>query len=165
LPAIQAWLVTDLKSELMSELRRRAKELGTRPAVAPCLVEGLAVTPMPVTHTSHPTWGYLLESEGRRAVWAPEFWEFPNWTGEADLMFAEAAAWRRPIRFRGAVGGTPQSSTPPSRLAATVCGVSYSPTSAARRSARLTAGQRRRTAKWAGKGRPTFCDTVQLRQY
>jgi hypothetical protein len=38
-------------------------------------------------------------------VWAPEFWKFPRWPRDADLMFAEAAAWGRPIRFVGGVGG------------------------------------------------------------
>jgi ribonuclease BN (tRNA processing enzyme) len=38
-------------------------------------------------------------------VWAPEFLEFPAWAKGADLMFAEAASWARPIRFRGGVGG------------------------------------------------------------
>ena len=38
-------------------------------------------------------------------MWAPEFWEFPAWAADADLMFAEAAAWDHPIRFRGGVGG------------------------------------------------------------
>ncbi|NIQ54519.1 MAG: hypothetical protein GWN71_14410, partial [Gammaproteobacteria bacterium] len=47
----------------------------------------------------------LLRERGRRVVWAPEFWEFPEWADGADLMFADAAGWRRPIRFRGGVGG------------------------------------------------------------
>lgn len=38
-------------------------------------------------------------------MWAPEFWEFPTWAAGADLMFADAAGWSRPIRFRGGVGG------------------------------------------------------------
>lgn len=38
-------------------------------------------------------------------VWAPEFWQFPEWAAGADLMFADAAGWTRPIRFRGGVGG------------------------------------------------------------
>lgn len=38
-------------------------------------------------------------------MWAPEFWEFPSWAQGADLMFAEAAGWDRPIRFAGGVGG------------------------------------------------------------
>lgn len=44
-------------------------------------------------------------SAGRRVVWAPEFWEFPSWAQGADLLFAEAAGWRQPIRFAGGVGG------------------------------------------------------------
>jgi hypothetical protein len=29
----------------------------------------------------------------------------PEWAAEVDLMFADAAGWRRPIRFAGGVGG------------------------------------------------------------
>jgi hypothetical protein len=38
-------------------------------------------------------------------VWAPEFIESPGWAHGAELMFAEAAGWGRPIRFAGGVGG------------------------------------------------------------
>jgi hypothetical protein len=58
-----------------------------------------------VVHTNHPTWGYRIEHAGRIAVWAPEFRELPVWATAADLMFADAAAWAHPIRFRGGVGG------------------------------------------------------------
>jgi hypothetical protein len=65
----------------------------------------LKVRPFPVVHTSHPACGYQISAGTRVAVWAPEFWRFPGWAGGAGLMFAEAAAWSRPIRFRGGVGG------------------------------------------------------------
>ena len=65
----------------------------------------LNIEPYPVDHTNHETFGYLIESEGRRVVWAPEFFTFPTWAAPCDLMFAEAAGWDRPIRFRGNVGG------------------------------------------------------------
>ena len=58
-----------------------------------------------MAHTSHPTWSYLVESGSGRVVWAPEFWQFPEWAAGADLMFADAAGWERPIRFAGGVGG------------------------------------------------------------
>jgi ribonuclease BN (tRNA processing enzyme) len=58
-----------------------------------------------VVHTNHPTYGYLIDSAGVKVVWAPEFFRFPRWANGADLMFAEAAAWDRPIRFAGGVGG------------------------------------------------------------
>lgn len=41
----------------------------------------------------------------RTAGWAPEFWEFPDSASATDLMFAGAAGWSRPIRFRGGAGG------------------------------------------------------------
>jgi hypothetical protein len=60
---------------------------------------------LPVAHTSHPTYGYLIRTARARAVWAPEFWTFPEWAAGADLMFADAAGWNRPIHFAGGVGG------------------------------------------------------------
>jgi len=56
-------------------------------------------------HTRHPTYGYLISCGSRRVVWAPEFWQFPLWVAGADLMFADAAGWARPIRFARNVGG------------------------------------------------------------
>ena len=66
---------------------------------------GLAITPHPVVHTSHPTFGYLIEAAGRKVAWSPEFLEFPLWAAGADLMFAEAAGWAHPIRFAHGTGG------------------------------------------------------------
>jgi hypothetical protein len=60
---------------------------------------------MPVIHTSHPTFGYSIRAEERHIVWAPEFFVFPEWASQSDLMFADAAGWDRAIRFRGSVGG------------------------------------------------------------
>jgi ribonuclease BN (tRNA processing enzyme) len=102
---VRAWLVCDLRSELIADIRRRSREMGLRPEIAELDVDGLRVTPMPIVHTSHPTYGYLLRAAGARVVWSPEFWEFPDWAANADLMFADAAGWRRPIKFAGGVGG------------------------------------------------------------
>jgi hypothetical protein len=55
--------------------------------------------PLAVRHTSHPTFGYLIEATRQRAAWAPEFWEFPDWAVGVDVMFADG--WNRPIRFAG----------------------------------------------------------------
>lgn len=49
--------------------------------------------------------GYIIRAAGKKIVWAPEFLVFPSWAKGADLMFAEAAGWKRPILFRGGVGG------------------------------------------------------------
>lgn len=100
-----AWLVTDNRAELIADLRRAARGLGLQPRVGGYTRDDLLVDPRPVVHTSHPTWGYVIRSGDRTAVWAPEFWEFPSWATGADLMFADAAGWSRPIRFRGGVGG------------------------------------------------------------
>jgi hypothetical protein len=103
---VRAWLVTDEQAELRAALRRlaAARDLAN-PAAAAYTAGGLAVRPFPVEHTSHPAFGYQISAGGRTAVWAPEFWRFPEWARDADLMFAEAAGWSRPIRFRGGVGG------------------------------------------------------------
>lgn len=102
---VTAWLVTDERAELISQLRRLAAAQGLSPAVSAYQGEGLTITPHPVVHTSHPAFGYLIEADGRRAAWAPEFLEFPDWAAGADLMFAEAASWTRPIRFAKGAGG------------------------------------------------------------
>jgi uncharacterized protein (DUF2267 family) len=102
---LDAWLVTDLRGELIAAIRRLAEARGLVPYAGPFSARGVRITPRKVAHTSHPTWGYRIEVPGLTVVWAPEFYEFPRWARGADLMFAEAAAWNRPIRFAGGVGG------------------------------------------------------------
>lgn len=102
---IDAWLVCDARAELMPDIRRRCRGVHLKPVVGGFAVGAVAVDPMPVVHTSHPTCGYLINVGRRQAVWAPEFWRFPTWAVGADLMFADAAGWRQPIRFAGGVGG------------------------------------------------------------
>lgn len=102
---VDAWLVCDERSELRAELRRLARARGLSPAVARFVGAGLRITPHSVVHTSHPTYGYAIETSRARVVWAPEFYRFPRWARGADLMFAEAAGWQRPIHFAGGVGG------------------------------------------------------------
>ena len=65
----------------------------------------LAIAPRRVVHTAHPAFGYVIRAPRKTAVWAPEFYRFPRWARGADLMFADAAGWSRPIRFAGGVGG------------------------------------------------------------
>jgi hypothetical protein len=102
---LDAWLVTDERAELRTALRRLAAPLGLVPTAAGYRAAGLSVEPHPVAHTSHPTYGFAIRAGDRLVVWAPEFWRFPAWAAGADLMFADAAGWDRPIRFRGGVGG------------------------------------------------------------
>ncbi|MGP3950075.1 MBL fold metallo-hydrolase [Streptomyces sp. 7N604] len=104
---LDAWLVTDEHSELRTQLRHLAGRHGTEPAMTAYESErgDLRIEPCPVAHTRHPTCGYRILAGDAVAVWAPEFWEFPAWAAGADLMFADAAGWDRPIRFRGGVGG------------------------------------------------------------
>ena len=97
-------LVTDERAKLIRELRRLAAAHGLRPAVRAYRADGLVITPLPVVHTSHPAYGYLIGASGTRTAWAPEFL-FPSWAAGADLMFAEAAGWARPIRFAEGAGG------------------------------------------------------------
>jgi len=102
---LDAWLVTDERAELMPAIRRAARARGLEPAVAAYEADGLAIEPHAVVHTSHPAFGYLIRAGRHRIVWAPEFVRFPHWAVSADLMFAEASGWSRPIRFAGGVGG------------------------------------------------------------
>jgi hypothetical protein len=102
---INAWLVTDARCELIREIRKLAQLQGLAPEVGTYSSDGLTIEPRAVVHTSHPAYGYLIRAAGKKIVWAPEFLEFPSWARGADLMFAEAAGWTRPILFRGGVGG------------------------------------------------------------
>jgi Beta-lactamase superfamily domain len=102
---LDAWLVTDDRSELRAAVRRLAHARGCEPRIDRVATAQVAVEPIPVAHTSHPTFGFLITSGGRHVAWAPEFWEFPSWVAGVDLLFAEAAGWSRPIRFAGGVGG------------------------------------------------------------
>jgi hypothetical protein len=102
---LDAWLVTDERAELIRALRRLAAAHGLAPRVGSFARGGLRITPYPVVHTSHPTFGYLIEVAGHRVAWAPEFLEFPGWAAGMDLMFADAAGWARPIRFARRAGG------------------------------------------------------------
>jgi hypothetical protein len=102
---LAAWLVTDERAELIRGLRRLAAAHGLSPAVRAYHASGLAITPQPVVHTSHPAYGYLIQASGIRVAWAPEFLEFPPWAAGTDLMFAEASSWARPIRFAKGAGG------------------------------------------------------------
>jgi hypothetical protein len=103
--SLSAWLLTDERAELVREIRTRATRFAVAPRIDALERAGLAVTPHPVVHTSHATCGYLIEAEGRRIAWAPEFLEFPEWANGVDLLFADAAAWDRQIRFAHGAGG------------------------------------------------------------
>ncbi len=102
---LAAWLVSDERSELRPQLRAITQARGLQPTMAAISIADLTIEPRPVTHTSHPTVGYLLRTATSCAAWAPEFWTFPAWAAGVDLMFAEAAGWDRPIRFAGGSGG------------------------------------------------------------
>ncbi|MFI1332988.1 hypothetical protein ACH4U7_23340 [Streptomyces sp. NPDC020845] len=93
---LDAWLVTDEQSELRSRLRKLAAAHGVRARAGDLELGAVRVRCRPVAHTSHPAYGYRIEAQGL-VVWAPEFWEFPEWAAGADLMFAEAAGWNRPL--------------------------------------------------------------------
>jgi hypothetical protein len=102
---VAAWLVTDERAELIGDLRRLAGAHHLTPHAGRYVGGGLQIVPHPVVHTSHDTFGYLIEAAGQRVAWAPEFFEFPDWAADVDLMFADAAGWARPIRFAHRAGG------------------------------------------------------------
>jgi len=99
------WLVSDARAELMPAIRTLARRRSVEPAVKRFERGKLSITPRRVVHTSHPAFGYLIRAPRKAAVWATEFYRFPRWARGADLMFADAAGWSRPIRFTGGVGG------------------------------------------------------------
>ena len=102
---LDAWLVTDEHAELIRGLRQLAAAHDLAPQARDFAADGVRLAARPVVHTSHPTFGYVIEAAGRRVVWAPEFLDFPSWAAGADLMFADAAGWARPIRFAHGAGG------------------------------------------------------------
>lgn len=102
---LNAWLVTDEHDELIRELRRLARRRELEPHVGSYSSNSLSIKPYHVVHTAHDTYGYVIRCCGKKIVWAPEFFAFPGWARNADIMFAEAAGWNRPIFFRGKVGG------------------------------------------------------------
>ena len=102
---LDAWLVTDERAELIGAIRRLARAKGVCPYAGTFRKNGLRVECRRVAHTSHVTYGYRIRARDSTVVWAPEFYRFPAWAGGADVMFAEGAAWDRPIRFAGGVGG------------------------------------------------------------
>ena len=104
-PPLDAWLVTDEQAELIARIRPLARALGVDPRMGDLTLGRLIVECHPVVHTNHPAAGYLIRTGAGVVVWAPEFFEFPGWARGADIMFAEAAGWARPIRFARGAGG------------------------------------------------------------
>jgi hypothetical protein len=102
---IDAWLLTDDHAELAASIRMRARTKGLIARVASFRTGSLRIEPKPVVHTNHPAFGYEIRGDGLNVVWAPEFFEFPMWAMNADVVFAEASSWNRSIHFRGGVGG------------------------------------------------------------
>lgn len=100
-----AWLLTDMRGEHVSKVRQAARRWNVIPSQRRLTVEGVMITPMPVVHTNHPTCGYLIETPYRKIAWCPEYYAWPKWCRNLDLMFSEAAGWDRPIHFAGKVGG------------------------------------------------------------
>lgn len=102
---IDAWLLTDDRAELAAAIRVRARRKELVARVASFRAGALRIEPRPVVHTNHPAFGYEIRGDGLEIVWAPEFFEFPIWAKNADVLFAEASSWNRSIHFRGGVGG------------------------------------------------------------
>jgi hypothetical protein len=75
---LAAWLVTDERAELIAQLRRLAAAHHLAPRVGRHSIAGLDIAPYPVVHTSHDTFGYLIEASGRRVAWPPNSLTSPN---------------------------------------------------------------------------------------
>ena len=103
--SLDAWLVTDDRAELMGQIRPSAKKRHLAAGIGSFSVQDLRIDPRPVIHTAHPTYGYRIVAGRHLVVWAPEFFEFPDWAEGCDLMLSEAAGWDHPIHFAGNVGG------------------------------------------------------------
>jgi hypothetical protein len=102
---LDAWLVTDERAELIGAIRKLARTKGLRPYAGAFRHDRLRIERRRVVHTNHPTYAYRIRAAGKTVIWAPEFYRFPGWARRADVVFAEGAAWARPIRFVGGVGG------------------------------------------------------------
>ena|SRR5215207_188127 len=64
---LDAWLVTDERSELRSQLRPLAAERGLRPHAGSFQRGALRIDARPPVHTSHPTFGYPIEAPRERS--------------------------------------------------------------------------------------------------
>src|SRR5881396_2653810 len=95
------WLVTDDRGELIGKIRKAASARDLTPRVGSYQSGNLTIKPRKVVHTSHPSFAYQITVGKKKIVWAPEFFKFPHWIKNVDLMFAEAAGWKRAIYFRG----------------------------------------------------------------
>lgn len=103
---IDAWLLTDARAELIHEIRARARASLLEPEVGHFMRPGsLRISPKPVLHTSHPTFGYRIELGDYLVAWVPEFLVLPRWARGCDSVFADASGWDRPIRFAAGAGG------------------------------------------------------------
>ena len=103
---VEDWLVTDERAALIAKIRRTARQqFGVRPRAGSASLDDVRIDAEPVVHTSRTTYGYRIQLGESMAAWAPEFLEVPEWAAGAQVMFADAAGWNRPIRFAKGVGG------------------------------------------------------------
>lgn len=106
LPKLDSVLVCDDESRYMKDAKRIGEAFDLVPGVAEFHADGLEIIPFPVKHTSHKTYGYRIEAQGKTAIYAPEFYVFPlSEVENADVAILEGSAWNRPITFTGSVGG------------------------------------------------------------
>ena len=152
---LAAWLVSDERGELRTELRMLAAIHGVQPVAAATAIADLVIEPHPVVHTSHPAWGYLLRLPAASAVWAPEFWLFPPGPPERISCSPTRPAGTGRSASPMALGDTWRRWMSPSKLASTRSSGWCSRTSGARRSARSTPGTACRSANGASSAAPT----------
>jgi len=99
-------LVCDPESDFMRDAERIGEKFGIIPDVKGIRKDGLEIVPFEVMHTNHKTYAYEIKIKGKKIIYAPEFFIFPETQiRTADLAILEGSAWSRPIIFTGRVGG------------------------------------------------------------
>ena len=99
-----AWLVTDERAELIVAIRRMVTRKSLVPHAGSFRKAGMLVECRSVVHT--PSHLRVSHSRGRPdSCLGAGVLRVYRWARGTDLMFAEGAAWSRPIVFAGHVGG------------------------------------------------------------
>ncbi len=86
-----AGLGTDERAEPIRPIRRLAAATGLDPCVGTFRRMGGGSRVCRWLTPVIRLYGYRIRAQGHTVIWAPEFYEFPGWVRNADVMFAKAA--------------------------------------------------------------------------